>query len=223
MPDITEARLFPNLLVPVEPLDRSSDAWSVYYNFDQFLWSPEGDPDRGVGVFFRFGASDGVVNPVRWAYNVGFSANGIVPGRPRDSFGIGWARAENQQRLRPVPARAPWSRTRFGARDRDLLQRRHHSLALRHARPADHRPGARQEARLLRTAAHRHGHGGHRRPAPLRALLLSDRSTARGAPGLSRPGELSRSGPRPAGASRATGGPCPCPPSSPASPPGRRE
>ena len=87
-------RFFPELLVPVRPLNTTSDAWSVYYNFDQYLWSPEGHPDRGIGIFFRFGAADGVANPVRWMYNVGVSGNGIVPGRPRDTFGVGWARTE---------------------------------------------------------------------------------------------------------------------------------
>ena len=87
-------RFFPQLLAPVVPLERSSSTWAVYYNFDQYLWSPQGHPDRGIGLFFRFGASDGVVNPIRWAYNVGLSGNGIVPGRPRDTFGVGWARTE---------------------------------------------------------------------------------------------------------------------------------
>jgi len=63
----------------------------VYYNFDQFLWSPRGDPTRGIGVFFRFGVSDGVANPVKYAYNVGIGGKGIAPGRPDDSFGIGWS------------------------------------------------------------------------------------------------------------------------------------
>jgi len=85
---------FPELLVPVQPLNQKSDTWSVYYNFDQYLWSPQGDPNRGVGVFFRFGASDGNPNPIKYAYNVGFSVNGMVPGRPRDTLGLGWARTQ---------------------------------------------------------------------------------------------------------------------------------
>ena len=66
----------------------------MYYNFDQYLWNPGGDPTRGIGVFFRFGISDGVANPVKYAYNVGIGGKGLVPGRPRDNFGIGWARTE---------------------------------------------------------------------------------------------------------------------------------
>ncbi len=87
-------RFFPELLVPVQPLNKVNYTWSIYYNFDQYLWSPEGNPDRGIGVFFRFGASDGVANPVKYAYNVGLSGKGIVPGRPYDTFGLGWARTQ---------------------------------------------------------------------------------------------------------------------------------
>jgi len=87
-------RFFPELLVPVVPLNRTNYTWSIYYNLDQYVWSPAGRPDRGIGLFFRFGASDGVANPAKWAYNVGVSGKGIVPGRPDDSFGLGWARTE---------------------------------------------------------------------------------------------------------------------------------
>jgi len=87
-------RFFPSLLVPTQPINRVNYTWSVYYNFDQYLWSPAGHPDQGIGVFFRFGASDGVANPIKYAYNVGIGGKGIVPGRPSDNFGIGWARTE---------------------------------------------------------------------------------------------------------------------------------
>ena len=87
-------RFFPELLVPVQPLKTLNYTWSIYYNFDQYLWSPQGQPDRGIGTFFRFGASDGVANPVKYAYNVGLGGKGIVPGRPLDSFGLGWAHTQ---------------------------------------------------------------------------------------------------------------------------------
>jgi porin len=95
-------RFFPALLVPTQPLNRVGYTWSVYYNFDQYLWSPEGVPDRGIGVFFRFGASDGVANPIKYAYNVGLGAKGLVPGRPCDNFGIGWARTELSDNFVPL-------------------------------------------------------------------------------------------------------------------------
>jgi len=53
-------RFFPQLLVPTQPLKTVNYTWAIYYNFDQYLWSPEGRPDDGIGLFFRFGASDGV-------------------------------------------------------------------------------------------------------------------------------------------------------------------
>jgi porin len=87
-------RFFPELLVPTQPLNQVHSTWTIYYNFDQYLWSPEGHPDRGIGFFFRFGASDGVANPIKYTYNVGIGGKGIVPGRPSDNFGIGWARTE---------------------------------------------------------------------------------------------------------------------------------
>jgi porin len=87
-------RFFPALLLPVQPANTTHNTWAVYYNFDQFLWSPKGQPDKGIGAFFRFGISDGIANPIKYAYNVGLGGKGIVPGRPADSFGIGWARTE---------------------------------------------------------------------------------------------------------------------------------
>jgi porin len=95
------SRFFPSLLVPVQPLKMTTNAWSVYYNFDQFLWSPEGHPDRGVGVFFRFGVSDGIANPIKYHYNAGVGGKGVVPGRPQDSFGIGWSNVQFSNNLVP--------------------------------------------------------------------------------------------------------------------------
>lgn len=87
-------RFFPNLLVPVAPLNKKSDTWAVFYNFDQYVWQPTGDPRRGIGVFFTFGATDGNPNPIKYSYGMGIGGNGVVPGRPNDNFGVGWARTE---------------------------------------------------------------------------------------------------------------------------------
>ena len=95
------ARFFPELLVPVQPANKTDNTWSVYYNFDQFLWSPQGQPDKGIGAFFRFGISDGIANPIRYAYNVGLGGKGIVPGRPLDTFGVGWARTQMSDNFVP--------------------------------------------------------------------------------------------------------------------------
>ena len=35
-----------------------------------------------------------MANPIKYAYNVGIGGKGLVPRRPYDNFGIGWARTE---------------------------------------------------------------------------------------------------------------------------------
>jgi porin len=87
-------RFFPQLLVPVQRANREDSTWAMFYGFDQYLWHPGGDRTRGIGVFFTFGASDGKANPIKYSYSMGIGGKGVVPGRPRDSFGIGWARTE---------------------------------------------------------------------------------------------------------------------------------
>ena len=87
-------RFFPELLVPVQPANREDSTWAMWYGFDQYLWQPAGDPKRGIGVFFNFGASDGNPNPVKYIYQVGIGGKGVVPGRPDDNFGIAWARTQ---------------------------------------------------------------------------------------------------------------------------------
>ncbi len=87
-------RFFPGSPAPVEPLNKKSDTWAVFYHFDQYLWQPKDDPKRGIGIFFTFGATDGNPNPLKHTYNMGIGGNGVVPGRPNDTFGLGWARTD---------------------------------------------------------------------------------------------------------------------------------
>jgi porin len=84
-------RFFPALLVPVQPPNMKSSTWSMWYSFHQYLWQPDGDSKRGIGVFFTFGASDGNPNPIQYFYSLGVGGNGVLPRRPKDNFGIGWA------------------------------------------------------------------------------------------------------------------------------------
>lgn len=95
------ARYFPGLLQPAEPLNQESDTKAIFYNFDQYLWQPKDDPKRGIGVFFAFGASDGNPCPIQYTYTVGVGGNGVIPGRPDDNFGVGWARVEFSSQFVP--------------------------------------------------------------------------------------------------------------------------
>jgi Carbohydrate-selective porin len=74
----------------------------VFYSFDQYFWQPAGDPKRGIGMFFNFGASDGDANPVKYSYATGIGGNGLVPGRKDDNFGIGWARTQFSNNFVPL-------------------------------------------------------------------------------------------------------------------------
>ncbi len=107
-------RFFPDLATSPEPLKTQDNTWAVYYNFDQFVWSPAADPTRGIGVFFRAGVSDGKVNPIKRHFNVGVSGKGIVPGRPNDTFGVGWSRVNLSDDL--VPALRSGSASGWSAR-----------------------------------------------------------------------------------------------------------
>lgn len=91
--EILEAHA-PGLLVPAAPLNHESETWSAVYSFEQFLWQPAGDHLHGIGAFFSFGVSDGKANPIEYSYSLGLVGKGVVPGRPSDDFGIGWARTE---------------------------------------------------------------------------------------------------------------------------------
>ncbi len=53
-------------------------------------------------MFFRFGVSDELANAVKHAFNVAMGGKGIVPGRPDDTFGIGWPRVTFSDDLLPL-------------------------------------------------------------------------------------------------------------------------
>jgi porin len=65
-------------------------SWAVYYNFDQYLWISEANTNRWLGIFGMSGFSDGNPNPVRWNTTVGLGAGGLIPGRERDTLGLGY-------------------------------------------------------------------------------------------------------------------------------------
>ena len=79
-----------NLIIPRLPTSQHDGSWGFFYNFDQYLYQPEKGVDRGFGLFGRFGASDGVANPLHYFYSIGVGGKGLIPIRPRDEFGIGY-------------------------------------------------------------------------------------------------------------------------------------
>jgi porin len=69
-------------------IEKKDNSWCFYYNFDQYLYEPK--KGTGVGIFGRFGASDGNPNPMHYFYSIGIGGKGVISGRPLDQFGIGY-------------------------------------------------------------------------------------------------------------------------------------
>jgi len=69
-------------------IEQKDNSWSFHYNFDQYLYEPK--KGQGIGIFGRFGASDGNPNPVHYFYSIGVGGKGVISGRPLDQFGIGY-------------------------------------------------------------------------------------------------------------------------------------
>lgn len=79
----------------------TNDTWALYWSGWQYLWvkdpsdSPinltNGEPDRqGVGLFARAGLADQDTNPIEWSASGGVGGKGIISGRERDTFGVGY-------------------------------------------------------------------------------------------------------------------------------------
>ena len=87
--------------IGVLPTDEQSDDWAFYYNFDQWVYTEPDDPEQGVGIFGRFGWSDGEANLVKEFYSIGMSATGIIPNRDKDVLGLGYYYLNLSPNLRP--------------------------------------------------------------------------------------------------------------------------
>jgi len=77
----------------------SPDNVAIYLNFDQYLYTEPEDPTQGFGLFGRFGWARSDVNPVEFFYSIGVGGKGIIPGRDRDTFGIGYYYADLSNEL----------------------------------------------------------------------------------------------------------------------------
>jgi porin len=71
-------------------LEGKKGSWSVYYNFDQYLYEPKKDSGEGIGIFGRFGATDGNPNFMHFFYSLGIGGKGVIPTREHDRYGFGF-------------------------------------------------------------------------------------------------------------------------------------
>jgi porin len=77
-------------IVSLARLERGTDDWGLYYNFDQYLFTECEDPKQGWGVFGRFGWSNGEANVLEQFYSLGLGGKGSIPNRDGDTWGIGY-------------------------------------------------------------------------------------------------------------------------------------
>jgi len=70
--------------------EKKKGSWNIHYNFDQYLYEPKKGSDEGIGVFGRFGASDGNPNFMHLFYSLGIGGKGVIPGREHDRYGFGF-------------------------------------------------------------------------------------------------------------------------------------
>ena len=82
--------LLPNRDIPLKTF---KDSWCFYYNMDHYLFLKEGTTDQGLGVFARYGVSDGKANPIKYFASFGIGGKGLIPGRCQDTFGAGYYHA----------------------------------------------------------------------------------------------------------------------------------
>jgi porin len=92
----------PRIILPSIPIARSSDSWSLYYNFDQHLVVDSSDPAKGWGLFGRAGLADQATNPIGWFLSGGIGGNSMIPGRSDDTFGAGYYFAGTSSELDPL-------------------------------------------------------------------------------------------------------------------------
>lgn len=79
-----------NTVYSITNPDTQPDKWGIYYNFDQFLYTEEGDPEQGFGIFGRFGTSPSDVSLIEQFYSLGLGGKGSLPTRDGDSWGVGY-------------------------------------------------------------------------------------------------------------------------------------
>jgi len=68
-----------NLIIPGLPVQQHYGSWASWYNFDQYLYQPDPKSDVGLGVFGRFGISDGQANPIHYVGSIGLGGKGLIP------------------------------------------------------------------------------------------------------------------------------------------------
>jgi len=71
-------------------LGEVTGTWAVTGFLSQTLWMDPANAKRNVEMFAQLGIADDNPNPINWNGSVTLVANGVIPGRERDAFGVGY-------------------------------------------------------------------------------------------------------------------------------------
>lgn len=103
----TDLATLDDLLIPSWPgtVSLKDNRYYFAYTFGQYLYQSKENPKEGFGLFGQFGISDGNPNRLYWSAHVGISGTGLVPGRSRDNWGVGYYYAAPSSDLKDSLAR----------------------------------------------------------------------------------------------------------------------
>jgi porin len=79
-----------SFLPPFPEGDTKDGFYYFAYSFDQYLYRASENSKEGFGLFGQFAITDGNPNRLYWAAVVGIGGTGLIPGRSRDNWGIGY-------------------------------------------------------------------------------------------------------------------------------------
>ena len=100
--DVDPRNLIRELIGAIPPA-RYGENHGLMLNLDQYLWtrddgaaggdapSRKGLPPVGFGLFFRAGWAPSSRNVIDQFYSAGIGGYGMIPGRDRDQWGLGWS------------------------------------------------------------------------------------------------------------------------------------
>jgi porin len=71
-------------------LGKVTGTWAANVFLNQTLWMDPANAKRNVEIFAQLGIADDNPNPINWTGSVTLEAHGVIPGRERDSFGVGY-------------------------------------------------------------------------------------------------------------------------------------
>jgi porin len=79
------------LLLPSNLRTSNKDgSYHISLSFSHLLYERREQPGQGWGIFMKAATADGNPNPIRRSIITGLGGLGIIPGRERDSFGVGF-------------------------------------------------------------------------------------------------------------------------------------